>query len=142
VVAGAVAITAALAPGSGDPPTGPVDEDEVRAVLDRFAGAFTREDPVALGRTLARDAARVTPADRQDGRAAVTAAYRRQFDDNAVEAYVLDGMSYDGGGVGRAEGTYRVDRTDRPPITGRIVFSVVRERGRPRIALIAATPDA
>ena len=39
-----------------------------------------------------------------------------------------------------ASGRYTLSRAGRPPVGGRIVFGVVRERGRPRIALIAATP--
>jgi serine/threonine-protein kinase len=142
-VAGALAAAVALSPlaPGGTRPSGPVDDGEVRAVLTAFSDAFTNEDGAALARTLTRDAQRVTPGDRQEGRTAVTREYRRQFAANAFRVYELVDMDVDGGGVGRAEGRYRVERTGRPPITGRIVFSVVRERGTPRIALIAATPD-
>jgi hypothetical protein len=138
----AVVLGASVVAGGGDPPaTGPVEEGEVRTLLGRFETAFDRKDSAALGRTLSRAAIRVTPGDRQEGRAAVAGEYRRQFDGNAFEDYELSDISIEGGGVGRAEARYRVARTNRPPITGRIVFDVVREGGRPRIALIAATPD-
>ncbi len=47
-----------------------------------------------------------------------------------------------GGRAGRASADYRVDREGRAAIEGRIVLGVVRDRGQPRIALIAVTPAA
>ena len=38
------------------------------------------------------------------------------------------------------EGSYKVDRKDKSPIEGRIVLGMVRDRGQPRIGLIAVTP--
>ncbi len=95
-----------------------------------------------MARALATDAERVAPGDTQRGRDAVIGEYRRQFASNAVTDYTLDGLDTAGGPVGRAEGDYRVTRKGADPFAGRIVFSVVREAGRPRIALIAATPSA
>lgn len=95
-----------------------------------------------MARTLTRDVARVAPGDAQRGRGAVVAEYRRQFAANAITAYELSGVDAAGGGVGRAEGDYVVTRRRADPFAGRIVFSVVHEGGRPRIALIAATPTA
>jgi serine/threonine-protein kinase len=144
LLAGAVAAAggAVATLGQGDPPlVGPVDEDEVQDVLDRFAGAMAAEDPRALQRTLTTGASRVTPADRQDGRAAVVAEYRRQFAGNALNGYELLDADVDGGEIGRAVARYSAPREGSAPITGKIVFDVVRERGRVRIALIAATPD-
>ena len=43
---------------------------------------------------------------------------------------------------GRASGTYKVDRKNKPPIEGKIVLGVVRDRGEPRIGLIAVTPNS
>jgi uncharacterized protein (TIGR02246 family) len=120
----------------------PVGEGEVRDVVERFASAYAREDARAMARTLSRDAERVAPGDDQRGRAAVVAEYRRQFAANAVTDYELDGLDAAGGAVGRAEGDYVVTRKGADPFAGRIVFSVLRESGRPRIALIAATPSA
>ena len=46
-----------------------------------------------------------------------------------------------GGRVGRASGAYRVQRKGGKAIEGQIVLGVVRDRGRPRIGLIAVTPN-
>jgi serine/threonine-protein kinase len=89
---------------------------------------------------LARDAQRVFPTDAERGRAAVVAAYRGQFRRDRIASYEVGGLSVEAGRVGRASGRYTLSRAGRPPVGGRIVFGVVRERGRPRIALIAATP--
>ena len=47
-----------------------------------------------------------------------------------------------GGRAGRASGTYRVRRANGTSFGGRIVFGVLRDRGSPRIALIAVTPTS
>jgi Protein kinase domain len=142
---GAVAaglLVAALV-GDGDPPaTGPVSAGEVRSVVERFARAYAKEDDAALGRTLTRDVERVLPAGRQRGRAVVVGEYRAQFRTLAVADYTLEDLDVQGGGVGRAEGRYVVSRRGAAPFGGSIVFGVVRERGRPRIDLIAARPEA
>ncbi len=57
-----------------------------------------------------------------------------------VTAAALPHLEASGGRAGRASGTYRVEREGRDAIEGRIVFGVVRDRGQPRIALIAVTP--
>jgi hypothetical protein len=82
---------------------------------------------------------RVLPAGVARGRETVVAQYDRQFD-GKVRGYTLTGLDVTGGTAGRASGDYRVDRAGEPPIQGHIVFGVVRDRGQPRIALIAATP--
>lgn len=142
VVGGAVGFAVnAFEDASGDG-TGPVSEGEVREVVARFAKAYEREDLEALGRTLARDAERVLPGDRQRGRASVVAAYKAQFSGSAVERYALSIDDATGGVVGRAEGRYRVSRRGESAFGGEIVFSVVREGDRPRIGLIAVRPDS
>ena len=65
--------------------------------------------------------------------------YKRQFD-GKVKSYDLDDLTVTGGRVGRASGTYHVDRDGGDPYDGTIVFGVIRERGEPRIQLIAAQP--
>jgi serine/threonine-protein kinase len=90
---------------------------------------------------LTREVSRVTPSDAQRGRGSVVREYRRQFAANPTERYVLTDLSVRPGAVGRASGSYVVTRLDRGPITGRVVFGVQREQGRPRVGLIAATPD-
>jgi hypothetical protein len=67
--------------------------------------------------------------------------YERQFD-GRVGGYDLDDLDVQGGGAGRASGTYHVERDGGDPFDGKIVFGVVRERGRAKIALIAATPQS
>ena len=101
----------------------------------------TREDTDALRQVLTRDVARVTPGDAQRGRGAVLREYQRQFAANATGDYVLPDLAVRAGSVGRASGRYSVSRSGKKPITGRVVFGVERDRGRPRLGLIAATPE-
>jgi len=138
-----LAIAAVLVAG----PLGAEDESravtaaDVRDAVDAFATAYTREDADALSTLLAREVSRVTPSDAQRGRESVVREYRRQFAANPTERYVLTDMSVRPGAIGRASGRYVVTRLGRGPITGRVAFGVQREQGRPRVGLIAATPD-
>ena len=90
---------------------------------------------------LTRDVARVTPGDTRRGRAAVVREYRGQFATNSTQDYQLSGLDVSAGAAGRASGRYVASRSGAGPITGQIVLGVRRERGHPRIALIAVTPD-
>jgi serine/threonine-protein kinase len=125
-------------PGSAQP-SGPLSRNEVRAAAEAFAAAYAAEDPGALRRLLTRDVERVLPSGVARGRDAVVRQYERQFD-GRVLGYDLQGLDVAGGARGRATGDYRVTRRGRPAIEGRIVLTVVRDRGEPRIAAIAATP--
>ena len=104
--------------------------------------AYRSESAGALARVLAGRVQRVAPSDRQRGRRAVLAEYAGQFRTYSVRDYRLSGLTATGGAVGRASARYEVVRGDGSPITGSIVFGVVRDDGRPRIALIAAEPSA
>ncbi len=126
------------ASGSGAQ-TGPLSEDEVRSVAEDFATAYGNEDPAALRATLARNVVRVLPGGRSQGRDQVVDQYQRQFDGN-VGSYDLNDLTVTGGKVGRATGNYHVDRKGGDPYVGHIVLGVIRERGEPRIQLIAARP--
>jgi ketosteroid isomerase-like protein len=128
-------------PGGAAARTGPLSEDEVREAAQAFADAYAAEDAAALGRAVTRDAIRVLPAGRTQGREAIVDQYERQFDGN-VRDYELQDLEVTGGRAGRASGRYRVEREDDDAIEGDIVFGVVRDRGRPRISLIAATPTS
>jgi Protein kinase domain len=121
--------------------TGPLSEDEVRDVAHSFAAAYAEEDPAALRATLSRDVVRTLPGGSSRGRDEVVDQYVRQFD-GKVGGYDLDDLEVEGGGAGRASGTYHVERDEGDPYDGKIVFGVVRERGQVRIALIAATPES
>jgi serine/threonine-protein kinase len=121
--------------------TGPLSRNEVRSAAQAFASAYGDEDANALRRTLSRDVLRVLPSGVARGRETVVAQYNRQFD-GKVQGYHLSGLGVTGGTAGRAEGDYRVDRQGEPAIQGHIVFGVIRERGVPRIRLIAATPKS
>jgi predicted Ser/Thr protein kinase len=129
--------------GADGPTTGPLSAGEVRDAAQSFADAYTDEDDAALRRTL-------TPAVRrwgasgvaQRGRVAVVGEYHRQFATSKVQHYSLDDLKVSGGAAGRAEGRYTVTRDGAPPITGRIVFGVVRRDGKPAIDLIATEPRA
>ena len=128
-------------PGGAAARTGPLSEDEVRDAAQAFADAYADEDAAALGRSVTRDVVRVLSGGRTQGRDAVVDQYKRQFD-GKVEGYELEDLEVRGGRAGRASGTYRVDRKDGEPFEGRIVFGVVREHGRAKVGLIAATPNA
>ena len=68
--------------------------------------------------------------------------YRGQFATNSTQDYQLSGLDVSAGAAGRASGRYVASRSGAGPITGQIVLGVRRERGRPRIALIAVNPAA
>ena len=138
-----VAIAALLGAGPLGTREGPgaLTAADVRGAIEAFATAYTREDVDALSSLLAHDVSRVTPSDAQRGRGSVVREYRRQFAANPTERYVLTGLSVRPGVIGRASGRYVVSRLGRGPITGRVAFGVQREQGRPRVGLIAATPD-
>jgi ketosteroid isomerase-like protein len=127
-------------PGGGSASrSGPLSEDEVRSAAEAFASAYADEDPAALRATLARDVVRVLPGGRTEGRNQVVDQYQRQFD-GKVGGYDLNDLTVTGGRVGRATGSYHVDRDGGDAYEGAIVFGVIRERGEPRIQLIAARP--
>jgi hypothetical protein len=126
-------------PAGGGVKTGPLSEGEVESAAQAFADAYDAEDPAALRASLARDVTRVLPGGRSQGRDQVVDQYKRQFD-GKVKSYDLDNLTVTGGRVGRATGTYHVERASGDPYDGTIVFGVIRERGEPRIQLIAAQP--
>ena len=127
-----------LGTGAG---SGALTATDVRGAVEAFATAYTEEDDDAMSRLLAREVSRVTPSDAQRGRESVVREYRRQFAANPTERYRLMDLSVRPGAIGRASGRYVVSRSGRGPITGRVAFGVQREQGRPRVGLIAATPD-
>ena len=137
----AIAALLGVGPLGTSEEAGPVTATDVRGAVDAFATAYTREDADALSTLLAREVSRVTPSDAQRGRESVVREYRRQFAANPTERYVLTDLSVRPGAIGRASGRYVVSRSGRGPITGRVAFGVQHEQGRPRVALIAATPD-
>jgi Protein kinase domain len=141
-LAAAGAIVGLIVSASDDSGSGPLSDAEVRAAAQGFARAYGSESVPGLRRVLAPNVKRIIPGDSQIGRAAVIAEYRRQFAASEVRAYKLTDLEVRGGDAGRATGSYEVTRAGRPPITGDIVFGVVRQAGKPRIALIAAEPTS
>jgi ketosteroid isomerase-like protein len=145
---GAAAAGVALLAGTGggaDPRSQPgaaVDEGEVEALANEFAAAYGEEDGTALGRLLTRDAERIVPGARQEGRAAVLKAYRRQFADSETRSFELRDLTATGGAAGRATARFVATYAGEPDVTGTIVFNVLRDRGTPRIAQISARQDA
>ena len=137
----AIAAIAGAGPFGTGEGAGALTETDVRDAVEAFATAYTQEDDDALSKLLARDVSRVTPSDAQRGRESVVREYRRQFAANPTERYVLTDLSVRPGGIGRASGRYVVSRSGKGPITGQVAFGVQREQGRPRVGLIAATPD-
>ena len=131
-------------PGAGDgagKARAPLSEDEVRDVAQDFAQAYQDEDGTALRRLLTPGVERVLPSGVARGRARVVREYESQFRAQETEGYSLDDLAIQGGRAGRASGSYTVDRKDKQPIEGRIVLGMVRDRGQPRIGLIALTPN-
>ena len=124
-----------------DPPGARVSERDVEALAKDFAAAYGEEDATVLGRLLARDVERVVPGGRQTGRAAVLAAYRRQFRDSETRSFELRDLAAEGGATGRATARFVATYGGGPDVTGAIVFNVLRDRGSPRIALISARQD-
>jgi hypothetical protein len=127
--------------GGGGTPTGPLSASEVLTTAQKFADAYTDEDDAALRHVLTPDVARYgTDPQVQRGRVSVVAEYHRQFAADRIESYRLTDVTVTGGRAGRAQGNYTVTRTGAPPITGRIIFGMVRRDGSPRIQLIATEP--
>jgi serine/threonine-protein kinase len=135
LAAGALAF--ALFPGGDEvpPPGAPVTAGEVERLARAFASAYEDEDAARISRLITSDAQRVTPKDRQAGRAAVVAAYQSQFDASDSN-FDIEDLEADGGPSGRATARYRTGS-----VTGKMTWNVIRERGRPRIVLISAVPD-
>jgi len=127
--------------GSGDR-AGPLSEDDVRGVAEDFADAYEAEKGAELRQLVTSGVERVLPAGIARGRARVVGEYERQFRANKTQRYELDDLVVAGGQAGRASGRYRVVREGGSAIQGRIVLGVVRDRGKPRIALIAVTPSS
>jgi Protein kinase domain len=129
--------------GGGGDRTGPLSGGEVRSTAEAFASAYTHEDDAALRRTLTPGVRRygATPGV-QRGRPAVVGTYHAQFAADDVKAYTLKDLKVTGGPAGRAEGQYTVTRGGAAPITGRIVFGMVRRDGKAAIDLIATEPRA
>ena len=144
----AIAIAVSQIAGAGgdvDPqlrPGAPVADGEVERLVGDFADAYAKEDAAKLGRLLTRDAERVVPGARQEGRAAVVASYKSQFADSDPRSFEIEDLKASGGATGRATGRYVATYADDPDVTGTITFGVLRDRGTPRIALISARQDA
>lgn len=139
----AVLIVRWVTTSDGGTKTGPLSVGEVRSTAQAFANAYTNEDPTALRRTLTPAVRRFgTTADVQRGRVAVVNTYKSQFAADDVQKYELDNLKATGGTAGRAEGRYTVTRANAAPVTGRIVFLMVRRDGTARIDLIATEPRA
>jgi ketosteroid isomerase-like protein len=148
VAAGAVAFAAStiLEGGDGvDPatlPGAPVSDGEVEQLVADFSDAYAKEDATKLGRLLTRDAERVVPGARQEGRTEVVRSYKRQFSDSDTRSFEVQDLSASGGATGRASGRYVATYAGEPDVTGTITFGVLRDRGTPRIALIVAHQDS
>jgi serine/threonine-protein kinase len=144
--AGAVAYAAlGLGGGGTDPatlPGAPVAKGEVEQLVAEFSDAYAREDAGQLTRLLTRDAERVVPGARQTGRADVIRAYKAQFADSDTRSFEVKDLEAAGGNTGRATGRYVATYGGDPDVTGTITFSVLRDRGTPRIAMILARQDS
>jgi serine/threonine-protein kinase len=136
----AAVMLAGVGGGGGDDPAAPLSADEVREAVDGFEAAVAAENPAALSRVLARDVKRVFPSDSQRGRSAVVETYQVQFRQNEITGYSIGDLDVSGGRSGRASGRYELSRAGQDATGGSIVLGVKRERGRPRVALIAAEP--
>jgi serine/threonine-protein kinase len=131
-LAGAVALAAAALV---------VSEAEVTRLANSFAAAYADEDAARISHLLTSDAQRVSPANRQSGRAAVVAAYKSQFAGQTTTGFELSDLKAAGGPAGRATARYRAQYAGKADTTGTMTWDVIREHGKPRIALIIARPD-
>jgi ketosteroid isomerase-like protein len=141
LAAGALGFTVLKPDGAPPPPGGPVSAAEVRRLANSFATAYAREDATRLARLLTSDAERVTPRDRQTGRAAVVGEYKRQFQSNLTTGFALEQLQAAGGRTGRATAHYKATYQGVAASTGTMTWVVIRDRGRPRIVLIKALPN-
>jgi len=144
LAAAGAAVAALNGSGGVDPerlPGAQVTGGEVERLVQDFADAYAEEDGAALGRLLTRDAERVVPGARQQGRPEVVAAYKRQFSDSETSSFELRELETTGGATGRASARYVATYGGEPDVTGAITFGVLRDRGTPRIALISARQD-
>ena len=114
-----------------------MSESEVERLARSFANAYAKEEPAGIRRIITSDAERVLPNERQAGRDDVTAAYERQFARSQIEQFDLSQIEVSGGPVGRLTARYTSGA-----VTGRITFSVIRDRTRARIKQIVAVPDS
>jgi tRNA A-37 threonylcarbamoyl transferase component Bud32 len=121
--------------------TAELSESDVRDAVEGFSDAIAKEDAAGLSRAITRDVKRVFPGDSQSGRSAVLATYRGQFRTNRISGYEISDLDVSGGRSGRAAGTYTFSREGRDDTGGRIILGVRRERGRAKVALIAADPS-
>ena len=113
----------------------------MRDVAQDFAQAYEAEDGTALGRLLTpRRRSACCRAGSRAGARAWCGSTESQFRAQETQDYSLDDLEVQAGSAGRASGSYRVERKDGEPIEGRIVLGMVRDRGEPRIGLIAVTP--
>jgi hypothetical protein len=142
IAAGSVAL--AVVPGGADTPEpgAPVSSGDVERMAKSFASAYGDEDAARISRLLTADAQRTSPDDSQVGRRTVVAAYKSQFTHNTVKDFELDDLSAAGGPSGRATARYTVTYEGAKATTGRMTWIVIRDKGRPRISLIAFRPDA
>ena len=109
-------------------------------LANAFAAAYKTENATRLERLLTSDAQRVTPRDRQNGRAAVVAEYRRQFNGNRTTGFQLENLKAAGGPTGRASAHYTATYAGATSATGTMTWVVINDRGRPRIILIKTEP--
>jgi ketosteroid isomerase-like protein len=137
----AVALSTFVGGGTTPPPGGSVSADDVARLARSFARAYATEDATRMARLLTSDAQRVTPSDRERGRADVVASYQGQFARNETTGFTLSGLDASGGPAARATARYRATYRGAPPSTGTIAFDAILERGHPRIELIVAKPD-
>jgi ketosteroid isomerase-like protein len=145
--AGVVTFAATQIAGGGDGtdptllPGAPVSDGEVEQLVSEFSDAYAKEDAAALTRLLTRDAERVVPGTRQEGRTEVIRSYRRQFADSDTRSFEVQDLAATGGATGRASGRYVATYGGEADVTGTITFGVLRDRGTPRIAMILAHQD-
>jgi serine/threonine-protein kinase len=142
-VVGLAAVAALAIAGAGtDPPPAveAVTDGEVRDAVTAFADAYATEDAAALGRLITTNVTRALPTGVQRGRRAVVAEYAAQFKAMRIQSYEVSDLSVTAGSAGRAAGSYLVRRGGADAFGGRFVLGVVKEHGRVRIRLIAATP--
>ena len=119
-----------------------MSEAEVERLANSFAAAYADEDSARISRLLTSDAQRVSPTDRQRGRARgrrrLPEPVRRQAHDG-VRARRTRGR-----GRRRRARDRALPRATPRATPGTMTWNVIREKGRPRIAMIVprvGSPD-
>lgn len=117
---------------------GPITGSDVRAVLDRYAAAYTAHDTAGLKALFAPTFTRTTDDQAARGLGASLAEYRKQFRQFPDSVYHLDDVSVEPGtDQASASAQYEIDNAGAAPSKGSIGFHLSRVGDEVKIDAIA-----